>query len=161
MKKLSFLLLLFVCHLSMAQQEAKVNITDALALKTLTVSYEHYLTDQTSVGGSALLNFEGESSNFRYNEDQMFTAFGRHYFSTESLWNFFGEVFIAYNHGDDENGNTITDYSDIALGLAAGYKYISSGGFTVDFHVGLGRNLFTEDSPTLVPRAGVNIGFQF
>ena len=145
----------------MAQQEAKVNITDALAFKSLTVSYEYYISDQTSVGGSALINFESESSNFRYAEDQMFTAYGRHYFSTESLWDFFGEVFLAYNHGDDENGNTITDYSDIALGLAVGYKYISPGGFTVDVHAGLGRNLFTDDSPTIVPRAGVNIGYQF
>ena len=152
---------MLVMGTSFAQQEIKVNVTDALALKTLTVSYEHYATQQTSVGISGLFNFEDESSDFRYNEDQMYTAFVRHYFSTESLWNLFGELFFAYNTGDKERNGIVNDYSDGALGLAVGYKYISSGGFTVDIHGGLGRNLFTDDSPRIVPRVGVNIGFQF
>ena len=162
MKKKLFGLLLCFCASSYAQDEIKVNITDALALKTLTLSYEHYATERTSVGLSGLFNFEDESSNFRYKEDQMYTAFVRHYFSSESLWNLFGELFIAYNSGDDErSGGTVIDYSDGALGLSIGYKYISPGGFTVDIHGGLGRNMFSEDSPTIVPRIGVNIGFQF
>lgn len=164
MKKISILLLFFTFSLASAQQEIKANIFDALALKTLTVSYEQYVTDQTSVGASALFNFEGENSDFRYTEDQMFTAFARHYFSSESLWNFFGEVFIAYSDGVSgtlDNNGTPIDYSDGALGVAVGYKYISSGGFTVDIHGGLGRNLFTDNSPRIVPRLGVNLGFQF
>lgn len=165
MKKLTFILLLFCSGVTFAQEEFKVNITDALALKTLNVSYEHYVTEQTSVGISALFNFENESSDFRYNEDQMFTPYVRHYFSTQSTWNLFGELFFAYNKGDEEtvvnNVAVSEDYSDGALGLAIGYKYISSGRFTVDVHGGLGRNLFSKDSPTIVPRVGVNVGFQF
>ena len=164
MRKIFVLFFVFASYICSAQQEIKVNITDALALKTLTVSYEYYATEQTSVGVSGLFNFESESSDFRYTEDKMFTAFARHYFSTESLWNLFGELFLAYNDGVsgnlDTNGIPI-EYSDGALGLAVGYKYISSGGFTVDIHGGLGRNLFTDDSPRVVPRIGVNIGFQF
>ena len=161
MKKL-LLLLVFSCFgFASAQEELKVNISDALALKTLTLSYEHYVTEQTSVGVSGLFNFENESSDVRYNEDQMYTGFVRHYFSTQSLWNLFGELFVAYNQGDEESNGTVTNYSDGALGLAMGYKYVSPGGFTVDIHGGLGRNLFSDDSPTLVPRVGVNIGFQF
>jgi hypothetical protein len=164
MKKIILGIFLLSFSFSFAQKEIKVNIFDALALKTLTVSYEQYITDQTSVGASALFNFEGENSDFRYTEDQMFTAFARHYFSTESLWNFFGEVFVSYSDGVSgtlDNNGTPIDYSDGALGVAAGYKYISSGGFTVDFHAGLGRNLFTDNSPRMVPRLGVNLGFQF
>lgn len=161
MKKFILVLCLLSLGNSFAQKEIKVNILDALALKTLTVSYEHYFTEQTSVGASALFNFEGESSDARYNEDQMYTAFVRHYFSTESLWNLFGELFLAYNTGEDELDGIPTDYSDGALGLAVGYKYVSSGGFTVDIHGGLGRNLFADTSPRIVPRVGVNVGFQF
>ena len=72
MKKKLFGLLLCFCASSYAQDEIKVNITDALALKTLTLSYEHYATERTSVGLSGLFNFEDESSNFRYKEDQMY-----------------------------------------------------------------------------------------
>lgn len=165
MKKVILIVSLFFTGFLSAQKEPKVNITDALALKTLNVSYEHYFTEQTSVGVSALFNFENESSDFRYNEDRMITPFVRHYFSTQSTWNLFGELFFAYNTGDEEstvnNMPVSTDYSDGALGLAVGYKYVSSGGFTADVHGGIGRNLFSKDSPTIVPRVGVNVGFQF
>lgn len=164
MKKIILGIFLLSFSISFAQKEIKVNIFDALAFKTLTLSYEHYMTDQTSLGASGLFNFEGESSNFRYTEDQMYTAFVRHYFSTESLWNLFGELFFGYNEGIsgiNENNGTPLEYSDGALGLAVGYKYISSSGFTVDVHGGLGRNLFADDSPRIVPRLGINIGFQF
>ncbi len=165
MKKTLLILSLFISGFSFAQQEVKIDVTDALALKTLEASYEYYLTEQTSLGVAALFNFEGKSSDFRYNEDRMFTPYVRHYFSTQSNWNLFGELFFAYNAGDKEtvvnNATVVTDYSDGALGMSLGYKYISAGGFTVDIHGGLGRNLFSQDSPTIVPRVGVNIGFQF
>ena len=160
MKKILPFFLIFTTYLCRAQQEIKVNITDALALKTLSISYEHYATEQTSLGASGLFNFEGKSSDFRYNEDQMYTAYVRHYFSSQSLWNFFGELFFAYNQGDDESNGIFTEYSDGALGLAIGYKYAYLGGFTVDIYGGMGRNLFSQDSPVIVPRVGVNIGFQ-
>ena len=164
MKKI--LLLLSICFASStySQQEFKLNITDALALKTLTVSYEYYFNEETSIGISGLFNFEDESSDFRYNENTVITPYFRHYFSTESLWNFFGELFLAYNTGDldiPQGATSASSYSDAALGLAIGYKYISTGGFTVDLHGGLGRNLFSDDSRVIVPRVGVNIGWQF
>ncbi len=166
MKKTLLILSFLTTGFLSAQDEIKVNITDALALKTLTVSYEHYFDAQTSLGISGLFNFENESSDFRYNEDFAITPFVRHYFSTESLWNFFGELFLMYNTGDEESvvaGFPVSDsYTDGALGLAVGYKYVSPGGFTVDIHGGLGRNLFSKEaSPTIVPRVGVNVGWQF
>lgn len=161
MKRILMISCLFISFSCLAQEEIKANISDALVMKTLSISYEHYFTDQTSLGLSGLFNLEDESSDLRYNEDQMYTAYLRHYFSTESLWNLFGELFLAYNTGDEESNGMINTYSDGALGLALGYKYISSGGFTVDIHGGLGRNLFTDNSPRIVPRIGVNVGFQF
>ena len=165
MKKTILLFALLATSFLSAQDEVKLNITDALVLKTVTASYEHYFDQQTSLGVSGLFNFENESSDFRYNENVVITPFVRHYFSTESLWNFFGELFLAYNTGDQDsvvNRFPVSDnYSDGALGLAVGYKYISPGGFTVDIHGGAGRNLFSKESPRVVPRIGVNIGYQF
>ena len=161
MKKILVLLLLCAGSLSYAQQEIKINMTDALALKTLNLSYEQYLTDQTSFGASALFNFEGENSDFRYNHDEMFTAYVRHYLPSETLWTLFGEVFFAYNQGEDKEENIVTEFSDGALGIAVGYKYVSNGGFTIGTHIGLGRNLFSKTAPSIVPRIGLNLGFQF
>jgi len=59
------------------------------------------------------------------------------------------------------SSNVYKDYSDGALGVAVGYKYSSEDGLTIDGHIGIGRNLFSPFSPILVPRIGVNVGYQF
>ena len=127
-------------------------------MKTLEVSYEHYIAAQSSVGISALFNFEGSTSDFRYNEDRMITPFFRHYFTNSRNWNYFGELFMGINSGkNDEN----ISYTDGALGVSVGSKYVSNGGFMVSVLGGLGRNMFTETSPVIVPRFGVNLGYRF
>lgn len=165
MRKLLFAFALLISSISFAQQEIKVDIADALALKTLDISYEYYLSDQSSVGISALFNFEGKGSDFRYNEDRMITPYFRHYFTTEAKWNFFGEGWFGLNFGEKEinNGGNITykDYTDGALGIGIGSKYTSAGGLTIDVHGGLGRNLFGSDSPIIVPRVGIGVGYSF
>lgn len=165
MKKLFLAFTLFISFTGFSQQELKLDIIDALALRTIEVSYEHYMSNQSSIGVSALFNFEGKGSDFRYNEETMITPFFRHYFSTESKWNFFSEMFLGINFGEREviNGlvNTYLDYTDAALGIGIGTKYVSEGGLILDVHAGLGRNLFGSDSPVIVPRVGVGIGYQF
>ena len=165
MKKIILIFTLFISSFTFSQSEIKLDIADALVIRSLEFSYESYLSEESSFGISALFNLAKQDVDFRYNENVVITPFVRHYFSTESLWNFFGELFLAYNTGDQDsvvNGFPVSDnYSDGALGLAVGYKYISPGGFTVDIHGGAGRNLFSKESPRVVPRIGVNIGYQF
>lgn len=161
MKKILIILTLLISTFSFSQssgvQEVKVDLLDALALKTVEISYEYYITSQSAIGISALFNFEKRSADFKYNEEEMFTPFFRHYFTATQSWNYFGEVFFGLNSGDKDG----KDYTDGALGLALGSKYISSGGFVFELHAGLGRNLFTSKSPIIVPRLGVNLGYQF
>lgn len=96
----------------------------------------------------------------------MITPYYRHYFTTEYKWNFFGEGFLGINSGkkesDAENnpGKYDVKYTDTALGIAVGTKYVSDGGLTIDLYGGLGRNLFGTDSAVLVPRLGLNIGWR-
>jgi len=165
MRKILFAFALLISSISFAQQEIKVDIADALALKTLDLSYEYYISDQSSIGISALFNFEGKGSDFRYNEDRMITPYFRHYFTTEAKWNFFGEGWFGLNFGEKEinNGGTISykDYTDGALGISIGTKYTSVGGLVIDAHAGLGRNMFGSDSPIIVPRVGVGVGYSF
>ena len=166
MKKLLFTLAVITATLTQAQQEIKLDISDALVLKTVEVSYERYVNEQTSIGVSALINFEKNTADFKYNEKRAITPFFRHYFTTENNWNFFGEGFFSLNFGEKEiemigGPNTFEDYTDGALGIGVGTKYVSEGGFTVDIHAGAGRNLFNENSPIIMPRVGVNLGWRF
>lgn len=166
MKKVLFTLAVITATLTQAQQEIKLDISDALVLKTVEVSYEKYVNEQTSIGISALINFEKNTADFKYNEKRAITPFFRHYFTTENNWNFFGEGFFSLNFGEKEiemigGPNTFEDYTDGALGIGVGTKYVSEGGFTVDIHAGAGRNLFNENSPIIMPRVGVNLGWRF
>lgn len=167
MKKALIIITVFFGLLAHAQQEIKADLFDGLALKTLELSYEHYIGDQSSIGIAALFNFERRSSDFRYNEKEMFTPFFRHYFSDNQTWNYFGEVFFGINTGEREvsvlgsDKKSYISYTDGALGISVGSKYISNGGFVIDIYGGLGRNLFTEKSRALVIRVGLNVGYRF
>ena len=140
-----------------AQQEISVDLADALILKTLELNYEYYLSDQSSVGLSALFNFNSRSADIRYNEDNMFTPYFRHYFSNSQNWDYFGEVNIGINSGKRRG----VSYTDGALGVAVGAKYISDGGLVLSALGGIGRNMFSTTSYEFVPRLGFNIGYRF
>ncbi|WOC39507.1 DUF3575 domain-containing protein [Polaribacter sp. HL-MS24] len=167
MKKILSILTFLVATHAAAQQEVKLNIGNALVIKTIDISYEYYLSGDSSVGISGLYNFEKKSSDFRYNEESMFTPYFRHYFTADKTWNLFGEAFFGYSTGYtkiksiDETGTIYEKYSDGALGIAVGSKYTSEGGLVVDIFGGIGRNLFSANSPIIVPRLGVNLGWRF
>ena len=165
MNKFILVFTLFLSSFGFAQQEIKLDIGDALVIRSLELSYEHYLSDESSFGISALFNLTKEDVSFRYNENIMITPYYRHYFTTDKQWNFFGEGFFGINSGKKEaikdSGNYDVKFTDGALGVAVGAKYIASGGLVIDFYGGVGRNLFGSNSPVLVPRVGFNIGWRF
>ncbi|TXD46852.1 DUF3575 domain-containing protein [Polaribacter sp. IC073] len=165
MKKIILIFGLLISSLGFSQQEVKLDIADALIIKSIEVSYENYITTDNSFGISALFNLAKQDANFRYNENTMITPYFRHYFTSDAQWNFFGEGFLGINSGKiesvEDSGNYDLKYTDAALGVAIGTKYSSEGGLGIDIYGGLGRNLFGTDSPILVPRVGVNVGWRF
>ncbi|PWG06154.1 DUF3575 domain-containing protein [Polaribacter aquimarinus] len=165
MKKILLAFGLLISSLSYSQQEIKLDIGDALVIRSLEFSYESYLSDESSFGLSALFNLAKQDVSFRYNENIMITPYYRHYFTSDYKWNFFGEGFIGINAGKSESvknsGNFNKKYTDGALGIAIGTKYVSDGGLVIDIYGGVGRNLFGTDSPILVPRLGLNVGWRF
>jgi hypothetical protein len=165
MKKILFSLLLLSSSLTFAQQEVKLDVADALVIRSIEISYERIINEESSIGISALFNLAEQDVDFRYNENVMITPYYRHFFTKEYKWNFFGEGFLGINSGkkESEKDSNVFDieYTDAALGIAVGTKYVSEGGLTIDIFGGLGRNLFGTDSPTLVPRIGLNVGWRF
>lgn len=165
MKKILLIFGLLVSTLGYSQQEIKLDIADALIIKSLEFSYENYISEEASFGVSALFNLAKQGDSFRYNENMMITPYYRHYFTTNEKWNFFGEGFVGINSGKTESvedsGIYDLKYTDGALGVAVGTKYIASGGLIIDLYAGVGRNLFGSESPILVPRIGLNVGWRF
>lgn len=165
MKKIFLCMAMATSFFGFSQQEVKLDVADALVIRSLEFSYENYINESSSFGVSALFNLAKQDVDFRYNENTMITPYYRHYFSTNEQWNFFGEGFVGINSGKKESvkdsGVYDVKYTDGALGIAIGTKYVANGGLVIDAYVGAGRNLFGTESPVIVPRAGVNVGWRF
>lgn len=157
----------FIANAQKGKQDIKLDLLDALALQTVEVSYEYYLSDKSSVGLSALFNLAKKEANFRYNENTMFTPYFRHAFAKSGNWDVFGEVFFGVNNAQKEitsKGSptrVFEKYTDAALGVTVGLKYVSEGGFVIDAYGGGGRNLFSQKSVAFVPRLGISLGYRF
>ena len=96
----------------------------------------------------------------------MITPYFRHYFTNNRNWNYFGEFFVGINSGEKQvdtrnNQKQFEKYTDGAIGLSVGLKYISNGGFVISPLLGIGRNMFSDKSYEIVPRVGVNLGYRF
>lgn len=167
MKSLFKILSLLTLMSASAQQknELKIDLFDALVLRTIDVSYEKILNDEASVGVSVFMNFEDKNKNFRYNEDFQLTPYFRQLFTTNKNFNVYGEVFGSFNFASttpDPVTLTSKNYSDFALGLGTGLKRVSKNGYVIDVNVGLGRNMFNASvSRELVSRFGISLGKQF
>lgn len=168
MKK-TFALVLFamIFKISSAQTtEIKLDIFDILALLALDVTLEQNLNTESSIGISALFNFAKSSSSFRYEQEFALTPYYRQRIFSKKSFDYYGEFFGCLNRGDInpdklELGDN-PKYTDFALGLSFGGKYVSENGFVADLHAGIGRNLFNTDySSSVVPRVGISIGKQF
>lgn len=168
MKKIITLIIFaLVFKISSAQtNEIKVDVFDVLALLALDVSFEHNFSTESSIGVSALFNFAKPSASFRYEQEFTLSPYYRQTFFSRGNINYFGEFFGSLNTGDKDEDDLIvgesSTYTDFALGLGFGGKYVTANGFVADLHIGIGRNLFNIDySSAVVPRVGISIGKEF
>ncbi len=158
MKKILFILAVVFGTTTFAQrgvQEISLDVGDAIGMRSLEITYEHHILENSTAGLSAFINFA--KSGFKYNEKTMFTPFFRHYITIEKNWKYFGEVFFGINSGTRKE----KDYTDLALGVTGGIKYISNDGIAISGFAGAGRNMFSKDSYAVVPRVGITVGYRF
>jgi len=184
-KKIITIIALFATLVSFSQEEetkkrsneAKLNVFNALIFKSVDLTYEYLINDESAVGLSFMVNLNDEFSDGpTYNEEYAITPYYRHYFSSKYAMGFFIEAFGMFNkqeideyyyYYDDyiEEPETIPGQSNnFALGFSLGGKFVSNKGFVFEFFGGIGRNLFTSndfDSTEFVPRLGISLGYRF
>jgi len=151
------------------KNELKTNVSNLIALSFADVAYERLLNEESSFGIAILVNVNQNSdADFldAYREFSI-TPYYRQYFSRSFAKGFFVEGFGMYNTGDDsivfnDNSTENRGYSDFALGVSVGGKFVTKRGFMVEVYGGLGRNLLNADfSPEIVGRGGVSLGYRF
>lgn len=133
-------------------------------------TYENLLNEESSIGASVSFPFDDFIS---WDLNFSATAFYRFYFGEGYGKGIFAEGFGMFNNYEErlrkvQNNTTVRvdeNVSDFALGIGGGYKLVSKGGVSLEFHLGIGRNLFNYGldgrSFNFVPRGGIHVGYQF
>ncbi|WP_133643121.1 DUF3575 domain-containing protein [Zeaxanthinibacter enoshimensis] len=146
------------------ESEVKFNIGLFLATTTVEASYEYYLNDDVSLGGTLYLDDDPTDFNGNFGIGPNLRA----YFGYQPRSGFFAEAFGLYFTGEDEIettelGNRNNDYSSFAMGIGMGNKWTTrSERFALEVFGGFGRNLNPESYQSdFIYRAGLAIGVRF
>lgn len=165
------------------RNEVSLNAFNVLGFGVLDGTYERILTSNSSISVDIFSNFltlsKGEQQNLDdlYTKDFSLTTGYKYFFHEDrTAWGFYSELFGMLSSGSDHVQISETDpmtgevttiereqdyYTDLALGVGVGYKYVARQGFMIDLSFGLGRNLFDVDSPNLITLPAINFGYRF
>jgi len=161
------------------KNELKLDVLNLTAFGKLGISYERFLNQDFSIGITGMVfNKKCKNDDFltddtRTKIDYQVIPYVRYALSKSATNLYYLEGFINVNGGEYKelktfnNGTadyvliTRNDYNDVALGGAVGYKLYFKESFVLDLTVGLGKNLFQENSPSTVARLGINLGYRF
>ncbi len=155
-------------NIQQKQNEFHINALLPIAFKTFEFGYERNLNESSSVGATILIGNEDY-----YFTDFAFTPYYHMFFSNGYAKGFFLEAFSMINSGngydtyvyDDYGGHTIKgkSYTDVALGVGAGGKFITKNNFVGEVSLGIGRNFGKEEfgHEQIVFKGGISLGVRF
>ena len=159
--------------------ELKINMSNLIGFKFFDVGYEKILNEESTIGVNLLFNLDKNSDTNSLDEYRTFsiTTYYRHFFSNKYAQGFFVEVFTMLHTAKDydydyfephtdpyysDNGSG--KYTDFAVGISAGAKWVSNRGFVAEIYLGIGRDLLgnsNDEAVEVVGRGGVAIGYRF
>lgn len=156
--------------------EISLGALNLVAFGAIDVAYERIMTPNTSWAVEAFflaLNKKNEDLSEAYSKDFSITGKVKYFFSERSAWGFYvnGLTMISSGNYTPDNIRPYDDiiysepaeekYTDLALGFGLGGKFVAKQGFFVDLSTGIGRNLFSANSPTIIGQFNANLGFRF
>jgi len=131
-------------------------------------TYERILNEDSAVG--AYLFFASKND---FNTTFSVTPYYRAYFGKKPAAGFFCEGFGMLNTGNNGSYSVYdfvdgtyydvkgTKFTDFALGFGLGSKWVHRRGFVFEINAGIGRNFFNANSPEVVGRGGIILGYRF
>jgi hypothetical protein len=176
MKKLVFSILFFTFSIGLfaqyesAQNELKINMSNLIGFKWLDVGYERILNEESSIGFGTLISLDHSVDGLDEFRTFSLTPYYRHFFSGGYAQGFFVEAFTMIHSGnnnsyiDDFNYNsTYTEdkFTDFAVGISIGSKWVTARGFVAEIYGGIGRDMLDNSDLEVVGRGGVSIGYRF
>lgn len=188
MRKSLSILFLLVFNVVFSQQEnsnlgkheIRTNVLSVVTEGKFQINYEYHFHSRMSLGimgsfgSNDRIKEKFETGNHRTLESYQVSPFYRYALNDNPNRFYFAEVFATYNCGDHryidrvvlDNGiaeykELKEEYSDVALGVAVGYKFYVWERMSVDFNVGVSKNLIDSNSPSTVSRVGIQLGYRF
>lgn len=156
------------------QNELSLGALNIVAFGALDITYERIIDKNSSWAIETFiqaLDRESEDVADAFYKDFSLTGKYKYFFGDNYARGFYVHGFGMISSGEFEDnyisrpdGNGYYEdenYTDFALGFGVGGKFVSTGGFFLDLGAGIGRNLLSDASPTIVGQFNVNIGFRF
>lgn len=154
-----------------AQNELKINMFNLIAFKWLDVGYERVLNEESTIGFGTLISLDHDSAGLDEYRRFSLTPYYRHFFSDKYAQGFFIEAFTMIHTGKndfysyDYNEMTTNSYedtfTDLAVGVSVGAKWVTQRGFVAEIYAGIGRDMFNQSEIEVVGRGGMSIGYRF
>jgi len=153
--------------------ELKINMTNLIIFKWVDVAYERTINEEASFGVSLLTKIGSNTDGTGLDAYRTFslTPYYRHFFSKKYAQGFFIEGFAMLHSGEDEfynydsptgNGSyTYEKYTDLAIGVSTGAKFITKRGFIAEIYLGIGRDMLNQSDLEVVGRGGIALGYRF
>ena len=180
MKKLPQIVLLLAFGWQVSAQTPEISLQKRNELKldvayliggAIKAEYEYLLNDYSSIGLSALYNFDTKKNDYDYRtfKTQVLGIY-RLYFGKEPVTGFFLECNFGLIHGEYRTyhhwNSSTKDYAAFGVGIALGRKwYIPKSGIVLDIFAGIGRKFGAKESDDQdgwgYPRVGICIGKRF
>lgn len=152
------------------QSELKINMSNLIGFKWLDVTYERLLNEESSIGVGTLFSLDNKSEGLDEYRTFSITPYYRQFFSNKFAQGFFVEAFTMLHSGKYENYysnsgpyDTLVEekYTDLAVGISVGGKWVTKRGFVAEVYAGIGRDLLNQSDMEVVGRGGVSIGYRF
>lgn len=155
------------------KNELSIGAFNLVAFGALDVAYERIITPNSSWAIEAFilaLDRANEDASDVYAKDFSLTGKYKYFFGDRAAWGFYVNGLAMISAGEYDKDVLQPDgwyeyetenYTDFALGFGLGGKFVSKQGFFLDLSTGIGRNLLSNDSPTIVGQFNVNLGFRF
>jgi hypothetical protein len=183
MKKITLSALFLIVSISLfaqenepRQSELKINMSNLIGFKWFDVSYERLLNEESSIGVGTLFSLDNKSEGLDEYRTFSITPYYRQFFSSQYAQGFFVEAFTMLHSGKDYTYNyyyedfppyntientTEEKYTDFAVGISVGGKWVTKRGFVAEVYAGIGRDLLNQSDIEVVGRGGISIGYRF
>ena len=189
MKYLKLVIILF-CYQSFGQntENDSIIITKKTEIKGAPISlltsgnffigFERFVNSDFSFGALTHINLNEDTFSYIEIDNKslayQISPFVRYSLSKKQTSFFYLESFLNLNGGEnrmierlnDEFGNgyykeNLKKYVDLGIGFGVDYKLYIKKTIGIDFNFGLSRNLFNENSISVLPRGNTLISYRF